>query len=101
MGPLFSCDLVLFAKEKLSSWILKVDFTKIKEFHPVTQGGPTFFFPQAKNIFPVGYKGQQTIPGTIFENSQFSLKVVSGQMLPAGHQLDPCCCSICWYSPKT
>jgi hypothetical protein len=30
------------------------------------QGGPTFFFPRAKNSFPVGPKDQETPPGTIF-----------------------------------
>jgi hypothetical protein len=32
------------------------------------QGGPTFFFPQAKDSFPVGPKGEKTPPGTVFEN---------------------------------
>jgi hypothetical protein len=30
------------------------------------QGGPTFFFPRAKNSFPVGPKSQETPAGTIF-----------------------------------
>jgi hypothetical protein len=29
-------------------------------------GGPTFFFRRANNSFPVGPKGQETPPGTIF-----------------------------------
>jgi hypothetical protein len=29
-------------------------------------GGRTFFFPRAKNSFPVGLKGQESPPGTIF-----------------------------------
>jgi hypothetical protein len=42
------------------------------------QGGPTFFFPRAKNSFPVGPKGQETPPGTVFENySQFSLSLTT------------------------
>jgi hypothetical protein len=33
------------------------------------QGDPTFFsFPRAKNDFPIGPKGQETLPGTISEN---------------------------------
>jgi hypothetical protein len=28
------------------------------------QGGPTSFFPRAKNNFPVGPKGEETPPGT-------------------------------------
>jgi hypothetical protein len=36
--------------------------------HTVYQGGPTSFFPRAKNSFPVGSKGQETPPGTVFEN---------------------------------
>jgi hypothetical protein len=38
------------------------------------QGGPTSFFPRAKNIFSVGPKDQETYPGTIFKtNSQLLL----------------------------
>jgi hypothetical protein len=38
------------------------------------QGGPTFFFPRAKNSFPVGSKNYETPPGTIFLNKrEFSL----------------------------
>jgi hypothetical protein len=39
----------------------------------VGQGGPTFFFPWAKNGFLIGFKSQETPPHTIFENSQFLL----------------------------
>jgi hypothetical protein len=35
---------------------------------PFDQGGPTFFFPRAKNSLPVGPKGQETLPGTVFFN---------------------------------
>jgi hypothetical protein len=32
----------------------------------VKQVGPMSLFPRAKNSFPVGYKGQETLPGGIF-----------------------------------
>jgi hypothetical protein len=32
------------------------------------QVGPTLFFPWVKSCFPVESKGQETPPGTIFEN---------------------------------
>jgi len=34
----------------------------------VSQGGPTSFFPLAKNSFPVGLKRLETSLGTVFEN---------------------------------
>lgn len=34
----------------------------------MNQGGPTFLFPWAKNSFPIVPKGQETPPGTTFEN---------------------------------
>jgi hypothetical protein len=36
--------------------------------HTLAQVGTTFFFPRVKNSFPVGPKGQETPPGTVFEN---------------------------------
>jgi hypothetical protein len=33
----------------------------------VLQGSETVFLPLAKNDFPVGAKGQETLPGIIFE----------------------------------
>jgi hypothetical protein len=34
----------------------------------IRQGGPNIFFPLAKSICPVGPKGQEIPPDTIFEN---------------------------------
>jgi hypothetical protein len=36
--------------------------------HNIIYGGPICFFPQAKISLPVGPKGQETPPGTVFEN---------------------------------
>jgi hypothetical protein len=39
-----------------------------EEGHSLCQGGPTFFFPRAKNTSPVWPTDQVTPPSTIFEN---------------------------------
>jgi hypothetical protein len=36
--------------------------------YTVDQGGPTFFFPWAKNSYPVGPKGQDNPPYAVLEN---------------------------------
>lgn len=43
------------------SWLLS-------QYHQLYKGGQTFFFPQAKNRFPIEAKGQETPPATIFKN---------------------------------
>jgi hypothetical protein len=45
----------------------KFIFLLLRSFiNDIEQGGPTFFFPRAKNSLPIGLKGQENPPGNYF-----------------------------------
>jgi hypothetical protein len=43
------------------------NFLKYTQQYHLAQGGPTRFFPEAKNSFLVGSNDQENHPGNIFE----------------------------------
>jgi hypothetical protein len=62
-----SRDLML--KTLIIIYNLKLNLSTLDKYYVISinQGGPNFFFPWAKNRFPIVPKDQETPPGTVYE----------------------------------
>jgi hypothetical protein len=60
------CGLILIQTRNLLVRTEEIHEDMDKNDYGLDQDGPNIFFPRVDNSFPIGPKGQETPPGTLF-----------------------------------